>query len=94
VGDKWADLLPSDYVSPADSDDGPSDDIQKSNLLDSGFNNFNFSEFGILDSGLFSSDTPHTDPRYSTAQSGRENIAHAKNPKPPNGDADLRRRRS
>ncbi|KAJ5202991.1 hypothetical protein N7449_005070 [Penicillium cf. viridicatum] len=54
VGDKWADLLPSNYVSTADSDDGPSDDIQKINLLDS--------EFGILDSGLFSSDTPHTDP--------------------------------
>ncbi|KAJ5704809.1 hypothetical protein N7536_000498 [Penicillium majusculum] len=62
MGDKWADLLPSNYVSPADSDDGPSDDIQKSNLLDSEFNNFNFSEFGILDSGLFSSDAPHTDP--------------------------------
>ena len=38
MGDKWA-------------DDGPSDDIQKSKLLDSEFNNFNSSEFGILDSG-------------------------------------------
>ncbi|KAF4772533.1 hypothetical protein HAV15_012131 [Penicillium sp. str.  len=54
VGDKWADLLPSNYVSTADSEDGPSDDIQKINLFDS--------EFGILDSGLFSSDAPHTDP--------------------------------
>lgn len=27
VGDKWADLPPLNYVSTADSDDGPSDDI-------------------------------------------------------------------
>ncbi|CAG8877320.1 unnamed protein product [Penicillium salamii] len=30
VGDKWADLLPSNYVSTADSDDGPSEISRKS----------------------------------------------------------------
>lgn len=62
VCDKWADLHPSNYVSIAGSDDGPSDDMQKINFLDSNFNNFNFSEFGILGSGLSSSEAPHTDP--------------------------------
>ncbi|KAJ5101859.1 hypothetical protein NUU61_004081 [Penicillium alfredii] len=73
AGDNWADWLPSNYVSPAGSDDDhehPSEDlinailsdpdIHKENLQNSEI--FNFGDSAVPDSGFFSSDALHADP--------------------------------
>ncbi|KAJ5152270.1 hypothetical protein N7492_010565 [Penicillium capsulatum] len=72
-GDNWANWLPSDYVSPAASDDGPEDpenlinallsdtSVLKENLMNPKFNPFNFAETDIPDSGFFSSDALNAD---------------------------------
>ncbi|KAJ5629746.1 hypothetical protein N7528_003403 [Penicillium herquei] len=68
----WADWLPTDYVSPNDSEDngGPHDDlisailsdptVLKENLHNSAFNPFGFAD-QLPDSGFFSSDNLHND---------------------------------
>lgn len=68
LDDGWADWLPSDYVSPTGSEEGPapSEDLinailsdptaMKENLHASEFNLFNFEHTGVPDSGFFSSD--------------------------------------
>jgi hypothetical protein len=73
-GNNWADWLPSDYVSPAasDEDNNPSDElinailsdpaILKENLHNSEFMPFTFDDNVVPDSGFFSSDALHTDP--------------------------------
>lgn len=72
-GDNWANWLPSGYVSPAASDEGPDDSedlinailsdpsVLKENLINSNFSAFNFAEADIPDSGFFSSDALQTD---------------------------------
>lgn len=72
-GDNWANWLPSGYVSPAASDEGPEDSedlinaifsdpsVLKDNLLNSNFNPFDFAEAEIPDSGFFSSDALQMD---------------------------------
>lgn len=74
VDDNWVDWLPSDYVSPNCSDEGPgpSDDlinailsdpnVMKDGLNNSEFNPFDFDSTEVPDSGFFSSDALHTDP--------------------------------
>jgi hypothetical protein len=83
-GNDWADWLPSDYVSPTGSEDGPapSEDLinvvlsdpsaMKENIHPSDFNIFNFDNTDIPDSGFFSSDALHGD-GPSKAQSIHEN---------------------
>ncbi|KAJ5227112.1 uncharacterized protein N7469_007118 [Penicillium citrinum] len=85
-GDDWADWLPSDYVSPTGSEDGPapSEDLinallsepagMKQNLHAAEFNIFNFEATDIPDSGFFSSDAAHGDSAGlpSKAQSAEE----------------------
>lgn len=74
LDENWADWLPSDYVSPSGSEDGPgpSEDlinailsdhtVMKDNLHNSQFHLFNFGDSEMPDSGFFSSDALHTDP--------------------------------
>ncbi|KAJ5973508.1 hypothetical protein N7481_010718 [Penicillium waksmanii] len=83
-GNDWADWLPSDYVSPTGSEDGPapSEDLinvilsdpsaMKENIHPSDFNIFNFDDTDIPDSGFFSSDALHGD-GPSKVQSIHEN---------------------
>lgn len=85
LGDNWTDWLPSDYVSPAGSDDapGPSHDmisailcdptVMNENLHNSEFNPFNFGGSDVPDSGFFSSDALHTDPVDLTAKAQSAN---------------------
>ncbi|CEJ58689.1 hypothetical protein PMG11_07338 [Penicillium brasilianum] len=73
-GNNWADWLPSNYVSPAasDEDNNPSDElinailsdpaILKENLHNSEFMPFTFDDNVVPDSGFFSSDALHADP--------------------------------
>ena len=72
-GEDWANWLPTDYVSPSASEEGPenSEDLinailfdpanMKENLDDPQFNPFNFGDTQVPDSGFFSSDALHAD---------------------------------
>lgn len=70
-GNNWADWLPSDYVSPAGSDEDQNADLisailsdpgmGKENLDGSQFDIFDYADSNLLDSGFFGTDALHAD---------------------------------